>query len=158
MDINEFSNWLSATAMSQSIQTTSWAIPSIQTVHIISLALLFASALVLSLRVAGRGLMTEPLPMVAARFGGAIWILLTLLLATGLLLITAEPGRTITNPMFYAKMIMLAVAILVTLWLASAAKQPLERLSSLHALGAVVGMLLWIGIMFAGRLIAYYEY
>lgn len=136
---------------------STWAIPSIQSVHILSLALLFACALVFALRIAGRGLSNEPLPQLSARFTRAIWILLLILLLTGLLLITAEPGRTITNPMFYAKMAMLAAVIVITLWLAAVARRELERPSGLHVALAGISMLLWIGIIFAGRLIAYIE-
>ncbi len=157
MDLHQFSDWLSATPLSQSIQITPWAIPGIQTIHLICLALVFACALVLSLRIAGRGLASEPLHQVAARFSRAIWLLLVVLLATGLLLITAEPGRTITNPVFYAKMTMLALVILITLWLAAVARRQFERPSGVHVLAAVFGMLLWIGIIFAGRFIAYVE-
>lgn len=157
MDLHQFSDWLSATSFSQLIQTTSWAIPAIQTVHLISLALLFASALVFSLRIAGLGLASEPLNLLAARFTRAIWWTLLLLLLTGGLLITAEPGRTITNPVFYAKMVMLAAVLVITLWLSAVARRQFERPSGLHVLMAVVGMLLWMGIMFAGRFIAYVE-
>jgi cytochrome bd-type quinol oxidase subunit 2 len=157
LDLHQFSDWLSSTALSQAIQVSTWAIPGIQSVHIICLALLFASALVFTLRIAGHGLSSEPLPQIARRFTHAIWILLALLLATGALLITAEPGRTITNPMFYAKMVMLAAAIIITLWLAAVARRQLERPSGLHVALAGLSMLLWIGIIFAGRLIAYIE-
>lgn len=157
MDLHSFSAWLAATPFSQRIQITPWAIPGIQTVHIISLAILFAAALVLSLRIAGRGLASEPLPQVAARFTRAIWILLVLLLISGSLLITAEPGRTITNPVFYAKMIMLLIVIGITLWLSAVAKRQLRSPSGLHVFMAGVSMLLWVGIMFAGRFIAYFE-
>jgi cytochrome bd-type quinol oxidase subunit 2 len=157
VDLHQFSDWLSATSFSQLIQTTSWAIPAIQTVHLISLALLFACALVFSLRIAGLGLESEPLNLLAARFTRAIWWMLLLLLLTGGLLITAEPGRTITNPVFYAKMVMLAAVVVITLWLSAVARRQFERPSGLHVLMAVVGMLLWIGIMFAGRFIAYVE-
>lgn len=157
MDIHQFSDWLSSTPVSQTIQITTWAIPGIQTIHIIALALLFACALVFSLRIAGRGLASEPMPLLAARFTRAIWYLLLVLLITGLLLITAEPGRTITNPVFYAKMIMLALAIIITLRLSSVARRQFERPNGLHVFLAGLGMLLWVGIMFAGRLIAYIE-
>ena len=157
MDLHQFSEWLSSTPLSQLIQVTTWAIPGIQTIHIISLALLFACALVFSLRIAGRGLASEPLPQLAARFTRAIWYLLLLLLLTGGLLIVAEPGRTITNPVFYAKMVMLAAVIAVTLWLAAVARRQFERPSGVHVLMASVSMLLWVGIVFAGRLIAYVE-
>jgi hypothetical protein len=140
VNLHAFSDWLSATPFSQAIQVTSWAIPGIQTVHLLGIAALFASALVVSLR-----------------FIRTIWLLLLVLLVSGLLLITAEPGRTITNPVFYAKMIMLAVAICITLWLSRISRRELQRPSGVHVAAAAFAMLLWIGIIFAGRFIAYVE-
>jgi hypothetical protein len=157
LDLYQFSDWLASTSLSQAIQLNLGAIPAIQTVHIVALSVLFAAALVLALRFAGRGLAAEPLHQLAARFTRLIWLMLLLLATSGLLLIVAEPHRTIANAMFYAKMIMLAVVIGLTLWLAAAARQQHERVSGLHRAVASLTILLWIGIMFAGRFIAYYE-
>jgi hypothetical protein len=78
------------------------------------------------------------------------------LAVTGGLLITAEPGRTITNPVFYVKMILLAAVILATLWLTAAARR-VQKPGALHLLIATLAVLLWIAIIFAGRLIAYID-
>ena len=156
MDIHQFGEWLAQTGPSQAIQASTWAIPTIQSVHILALALTFTAALLLSLRIAGFGLTAEPLPQLAERSVRRIWWLLAVLLLTGALLITAEPGRTITNKVFYLKMIMLAVVIALTLWLASVAKRG-QKPTGLQLLVATVAVLLWIGIIFAGRFIAYYE-
>lgn len=156
MDIHQFGDWLAATAPSQAIQASTWAIPTIQSVHILALALVFFSGVLLSLRFAGLGLSAEPLAQLAARSTRRIWLLLLVLLATGALLITAEPGRTITNPVFYAKMIMLAAVIVLTLWLSAAAKRP-GKPAVVHLVVAALAVLLWIGIIFAGRFIAYIE-
>lgn len=156
MNVHQFGDWLSQTGPSQAIQTNTWAIPAIQTVHIVALGLTFFTALLLSLRFAGLGLNAESLPQLAARSVRRIWWLLLVLLVTGALLVTAEPGRTITNQVFYAKMIMLALVIALTLWLASTAKRG-GKPTGLHLLVATLSVLLWIGIIFAGRLIAYYE-
>jgi hypothetical protein len=157
VDLHSFSDRLSETAFSQAIQVTSWAIPAIQTVHILALATLFGCALVLALRFMGRGLAAEPLQRVSGRFTPLIWKLLLLLLVSGTLLIVAEPGRTITNPVFYLKMSMLMVSCVLTLWLAAAARRGLDRPTSLHQVAAVCTMLLWTGIIVAGRFIAYVE-
>ena len=156
MDLHQFGDWLSATAPSQAIQSSTWLIPAIQSVHILALALTFTTGLVLSLRFAGLGLTAEPLAQFAARSARRIWLLLLVLAATGALLITAEPGRTITNPAFYLKMILLAVVIVLTLWLAASAKRS-ESASFLQIVVAVLAVLLWAGIIFAGRFIAYIE-
>jgi hypothetical protein len=157
MNLIEFSAWLSSTALSQVIQSTSWAIPGIQFVHILGLATLFALALNLSLRIAGRGLAIESLRSLAGRFVPAIWICLGLLLLTGALLIVAEPDRTITNPAFYLKMVLLVVAVALTLWLASVARREHAKPNIVHVAAATLSMLIWAGIMIAGRYIAYVE-
>lgn len=157
MDLHQFSAWLSATPFSLLIQGTTWAIPAIQTVHILCLALVLTAALILALRFMGFGLSAEPLPQLAGRYTRMIWLLLVVLLASGSLLIVAEPGRTITNPVFYAKMIMLAVAIMATLWLGAAARRHGERPLGLHKFVAAFSLVLWVGIIFAGRFIAYFE-
>jgi hypothetical protein len=150
-------DWLTATSLSQAIQTTSWAIPGIQVIHIVCLATLFALALGFSLRIAGRGFALESLASLAGRFVPAMWICLALLLLSGALLILAEPFRTITNPVFYLKMILLVAAIALTVWLASIAKHPSAKPNVVHVAAAALGMLVWTGIIIAGRYIAYVD-
>jgi hypothetical protein len=156
VDIHQFGDWLAGTAFSQSIQTSSWAIPGIQTVHLIALALTFTAAVIVSLRFAGFGITSEPLAQLASRYTGFIWKLLLVLLISGSLLITAEPGRTITNPAFYLKMGMLVTVIVLTLWLAARARQGTAA-TPVQKIVAGLAVMLWIGIIFAGRLIAYVE-
>lgn len=157
MNLHAFSEWLSATAFSQKIQITSWAIPGIQTVHLLGIAALFAAALVVALRIGGHGLASEPLPAVARRFIRAIWILLLILFVSGSLLIIAEPGRTITNPVFYLKMTMVVLSCVITIWLANVSRRELVRPAPIHVAAAAFTMILWTGVIFAGRFIAYVE-
>ncbi|HTR00801.1 MAG TPA: hypothetical protein VMH83_12455 [Candidatus Acidoferrum sp.] len=156
MNIHQFGDWLAATDFSQHIQFSTWMIPTIQSIHILCLALTFTTGLLLSLRFAGYGLSSEPLALIATRSARRIWTLVVVLLVTGALLITAEPGRTITNPAFYWKMGMLVVVIVLTLWLASSAGR-VEKPTGAQLTVAVVAPLLWAAIIFAGRLIAYTE-
>jgi hypothetical protein len=153
---HSFTDWLSGTPVSQAIQLSPWAIPGIQTIHILALAVLFSAALVLSMRVLGRGIAAEPLASVAARFLPPIGICLVLLLVTGTLLIIAEPARTIANPVFYIKMGLLAFALGTTLYLRGAARST-TPLTGAHSAAAVAVLLLWAAIMVAGRYIAYIE-
>jgi hypothetical protein len=157
MNMVAFVDWLTATPLSQVIQSTSWAIPGIQVVHIVCLATLFALALNLSLRIAGRGLAVEPLVSLARRFVPAMWICVAALLVSGALLIIAEPFRTITNPVFYLKMSLLVVAVALTLWLASVARRQPEEPTALRVAVATLSMLVWAGIIIAGRFIAYVD-
>jgi tryptophan-rich sensory protein len=154
MSIDSFSEWLSATPLSQFIQVTNGIIPSLQTIHIICVAVLFTGALMVDLRILGSGLRSESLKAVADRFIPPIWVCIAILLVTGSLLIVAEPGRTLSNFSFYVKLVALFFAILVTLWLKGFA-QGARPVTGLPVLAAIVSILLWMTIIVAGRYIAY---
>jgi hypothetical protein len=151
--MESFTEWLTSTALSQLIQTTSWAIPGIQTVHIICLAVLFISALMVTMRVLGRSWHEDSAGTVADRFLPVIWTCLAVLLITGALLISAEPGRTLTNKAFYVKVVLIVLAVTLTLVIGGAARR--GSVGGGHRVMAVLSMLLWCGIIIAGRYIAY---
>lgn len=155
MSLRTFGDWLESTSLSHFIQRTHGAIADIQVVHILCLATLVALALNLSLRVAGRGLAAESLASLAGRFLPAMWSCLGLLLLTGSLLVIAEPGRAITNRVFYIKMILVVIAVAITFWLAAVARRKSERPGTVHIVVAALYMLIWAGVIVAGRLIAY---
>lgn len=151
--MDSFNDWLTETALSQAIQTTTWAIPGLQTIHILCLAVLFISALMVTMRVLGRSWHEDSAATVANRFTPVIWICLAVLLVTGALLICAEPGRTLTNKSFYVKVVMIVLAVALTLVIGAAARR--GTIGGAHKVMAVLSMLLWGGIMIAGRYIAY---
>jgi len=154
MTIAEFSDWLSATALSQTIQVTDGLIAGLQTVHIVCVAVTFTAALMVDLRVLGTGLRSESLRAVSDRFIPSIWVCIVILLVTGALLIVAEPGRTLSNPSFYLKLSALFLAIVVTLWLRAFARGS-RPVTGLPVAAAIISMLLWMTIIVAGRYIAY---
>jgi membrane glycosyltransferase len=86
---------------------------------------------------------------------------LLVLLITGSVLIIGEPRRALLNSTFYIKMALLAVAIVITAglqWSLSASSNFWELNAVRRAAGriaAVTSMLVWGGIIFAGRWIAY---
>jgi hypothetical protein len=159
--ISEFSGWLATTSLSHTIQTAGWVIPTLQTIHILSVAIVFSSAILVDLRLWRLLNRDVPLPEVTRRFLPTIWPVLVVLLITGSLLIIGEPRRSLLNSTFYLKMALLAVAILLTAWLQwSVSSSPNfwdrdrgRRMAG--QLAASVSILVWCGILFAGRWIAY---
>ena len=159
--LRDLSKWLAATPFSHAIQTNGWVIPTLQTIHILGVAVLFSSAILVDLRfyrVLQRDL---PLADVARRFLPTVWPVLLILLITGSLLIIGEPRRSLLNTTFYLKMALLAVAVVLTLalqWSLRAAPQFWERDRGRRIAGrlaATVSILVWCSILFAGRWIAY---
>jgi hypothetical protein len=159
--LSELSKWLAATPLSHTIQTSSWIIPTIQIIHILGVAVLFSSAVLVDLRIWRLLERDIPLAQVARRFLPPIWPVLLILLVTGSLLIVGEPRRSLLNSTFYIKMALLAVAIMLTAGLQrSISSSPnswdKDRGRQLAArFAATASIAVWCGILFAGRWIAY---
>jgi hypothetical protein len=161
--LDSFCNWLGATTVSQTIQTIDWIIPAVQTVHILAVAAVVTSALMIDLRLLGIRRDGQSVAAVVRRFLPFIWWPLPVLLLTGAVLIVAEPARALENPVFLLKMGLLLAAAGVTLacqlpiraneafWELSAGRRRAGRLIALASIP------LWIAIVCAGRWIAYVQ-
>jgi uncharacterized membrane protein SirB2 len=148
------------TALSQAIQATSWVVPTVQTVHILSVAVVITSALMLDLRLIGVVGVDQPLDRVWARFLPFVWWPLLILLATGAIMIIDEPARSLKNPVFQLKMALLLGAMIVTgivQLLGRNLSLPEHRPGVSSYLIVALSLLLWTGIVFAGRWIAYWS-
>lgn len=146
--------WLDQSALHAWIQNTAWAVPTIQTAHILAIGILFSGAVILALRLFGGIGGSWPPARWSERLDRWSWGSLVLLLATGLLMIAGEPARSLLNPVFQVKMALLPVGIALSLglaaWLRRGAAGGREK-----AL-AVATVAVWIAMISAGRWIAYY--
>lgn len=156
-------NWLAASSVSHAIQTIDWIIPAVQTAHILAVAAVVSSVLMINLRLLGIGRDDQSVAAVARRFLPFTWCAMTVLLATGAALIVAEPARALENPVFLLKMGLLLAASGVTL----ACQLPLRSHAAFWELSrgrrraaqliALASIPLWIAIVCAGRWIAYVQ-
>ena len=154
--------WIDHTALSQAIQVTNWVVPTVQTIHILAIAVVVSSVLMLDLRLIGVFWADRPMQAVSSRFLPLVWWPLLVLLATGAIMIIAAPARSLKNPAFQLKMSLLVAALVVTglfqlLQRRNAAfGDPRAGSRAAATMVAIVSMLLWSAIVFAGRWIAYY--
>jgi uncharacterized membrane protein len=159
--MSELSKWLATTSLSHMIQSAGWIIPTLQTIHILCVAIVFSSAILVDFRIFRLFERDVPLPEITRRFLPAIWLVLLVLLVTGSLLIIGEPRRSLLNSTFYLKMALLLTAILLTAALQGGiASSPAfwDRDRSRRIAGkllATTSIVVWCGILFAGRWIAY---
>jgi len=160
--LNDFAVWLSTTRPSVFLQMHEvWMIPVIQSLHIIGIGVAVGSVLMLSLRVLGWAGMDQTVRETQLRFGPWLTGALCLLLATGGLLVLAEPVRELVTFSFWLKMA--CVAMLTALAVAFQVsvgrhEQRWEQTLVRHRAVRLVAVLVFIvlgGIILLGRLIAY---
>ena len=159
--LNQFCVWLDQTALSQTIQTQAWIVPTVQTIHILAIAVVMTSALMIDLRLIGVVGRDQSLARISARFLPFVWWPLLVLLATGAIMIIGEPARSLKNSVFQLKVALIIVALIVTfIFQAMLRKDPgfgdvARKARSAPLAIAIVSILLWVGIICAGRWIAY---
>jgi len=110
----DFAVWLGKTSVSVKLGEAVWIIPILQSIHILAVAMVLSSVLMIDLRLFGLTTVYS-VRQILDRFMPFLWSGLAILAGTGLIQITAEPKRTLNaNPAFYLKMAMLVVAVAVT--------------------------------------------
>lgn len=161
MTLHGFAEWLGQTPVSQVIQNVSWIIPSVQSIHILCISIVISAVFMVDLRLLGVIGRSQPVAAYTSRFLTWIWPTLVILLVSGAILITGEPTRSLENPAFQTKMVLLILAMATTLGLQLPThKDPAYwELTKGHRMSAralaVLSLVLWVGIVFAGRWIAY---
>src|SRR5690606_5261124 len=97
-------------------------IPIFQAIHILAIAVLFGSTLLLNMRILGLNGTDQSMSDRFARYQPWIWGGLLALVASGIVLIISEPVRNMVNPIFWMKMGALLVTIAVSLWFQAAVR------------------------------------
>lgn len=85
---------------------------------------------------------------------------LVVLLLTGIVMLVAEPGRTLTNTVFWIKMALVLSAFALTMAFRKPLLDPQFRIDHAHWRAAVkpaaqASLAIWIAVVFCGRWIAY---
>src|SRR4029077_12172082 len=114
--------WLAATTASEIIQKVLWIIPVTQTIHIITVAMVFSSVLMIELRVLGVTT-SQTIEETAHRYVPWIFVGVMVLAVTGSILIVGEPMRSLPSYEFQMKMLYLAIALIFTVWFSRSVHQ-----------------------------------
>jgi hypothetical protein len=137
--------------------------PIVQTVHLLGIAVVLGSAVLLDLRILGLALPSQDVRELTRRLLPWLWCTLPVMLLSGLPFVLARPQRYFSNPVFGWKLALLlpAVALAVALHVISIRKPDFWQARSTRAVVRVIAaasLLLWTGVVFAGRWIAYADY
>jgi hypothetical protein len=160
--LNDFAVWLSTTLPSVFIQThEAWMIPVIQSLHIIGIGLAVGSALMMTLRVLGWAGTDQTVLATQVRFGPWLTGALCLLLASGGLLVIAEPVRELVTISFWVKMVFVATLTALAVSFQGSVRKQEQRWEQTLVrrpgvrLAAVLVFVVLGCIILLGRLIAY---
>jgi Family of unknown function (DUF6644) len=156
-----FADWLSQTSFSVAITTHEWIIPTIQSIHIVAIGIVLSSVFMIDLRILGWAGQDQTLIETTARFGPWLSGALGVLLVTGGLMVVGEPARELLAFSFWFKMCLVAIGTTVAAAFQIALRRnvnhwetALVNRGSIKSL-AILTLLIWVGIVILGRLIAY---
>lgn len=150
---------LQESALGHAMRASPMLYPAAEILHILGFVLLVGAILALDLRLLGFGRAAAIQPVAAlllplARLG------FLLAICMGFLLFSADAAHVVGNPAFQAKLLLIGAA-LVNVMIAHLG--PWRRMASWHAqasigakLTGLLSLLLWVGAVAAGRLIAYF--
>jgi hypothetical protein len=130
--------------------------PIVQTVHLLGIAVIMSSVVLLDLRILGLALPSQDVQELTRRVMPWVWWTLPVMLLSGSMFVLARPRRYFTNPIFGLKFALLlpAIALAAVLHFVSVRKPDDWRTK----LVAAMSLLLWLGVVLAGRWIAYVDY
>ncbi|HEY5411787.1 MAG TPA: hypothetical protein VIJ94_13780, partial [Caulobacteraceae bacterium] len=130
--LTELSLWIQKQPLNELIDRNFWVVPIFQTIHILAIATVFGSVVMINLRIfqlAGEG---RTMSQTVRRFIPWVWWGLLVLLLTGIGMTISDPVRELTNPVFWIKMILILVASAISLWFQGSVRRNVARWELTH--------------------------
>ena len=150
MSLFGFCQWLEQTSLSVAIRESAWAFPIIESVHVLGLCL-FGMAILMDFRVLGLALRRVPAAEIAADLMPWMTAGIVVVVVSGILTFLNTPVEYYNNTVFRIKVIMLLL-VAVNAWVLRARRSYQGRKA---VLARGVSLVLWAGIIVAGRMITY---
>lgn len=155
----EFLLWLEATTLSTWLRESLslLAFPLVLVLHTIGMGFLAGANAAVDLRVLGvaPGVPLKPME----QFFPVMWAAFAVSAASGVLLLIAYPTKALTNPLFYVKLLLIGAAVAMMPALRKRVfRDPAVERGEVAKRGRVlagVSLLLWAGVITAGRFLAY---
>lgn len=157
----EFCQWLDQTAVGSTIRQSLWLFPAIETLHLLGMAALVGTITVLDLRLLGWAMPQRRVSEVVARLLPWAWLGFGVQVVTGVLLFSSEAVKIYGNPAFHLKMLLLLLAGIQALIFQTVVSRKLPAwddrpvLPVIAKVMGIISILLWLGIVTAGRFIGF---
>src|SRR6266852_4327269 len=153
-------DWLEHTDLSMWVRGDSMlAFPSILTVHVLGTGFLAGTSSAIALRILGVARQV-PLGLLEA-FYPILWVALAANVVSGTLLLIGYPYKAFTNPLYYVKLMLIALAIYLVLKIRNEVlrnpqgNKPEAAMWKRAKVLAGLSLACWMGVIAAGRFLAY---
>lgn len=157
--MHAFLVWLESTALNQWIvgSPSLWAFPGILAVHAIGMGFAAGLSAAIDLRVLG---IAPGVPMrEMRRFLPMLWLGFWLNAVSGVLLLIGYPTKALTNPLFYVKLFLVGLAMVLVRRISHVLTDDQALIASLSVRRvrwlAIASLTCWAAAITAGRLLAY---
>jgi hypothetical protein len=161
-DFMAWCRWLEATGFGTAMRDSLWLFPAVETLHLIGIVALVGSTSILDLRLIGLALPGTPIEALTRRVLPWAWFGFAIQLVTGFALFSSEAVRVYPNGPFRLKMLMIVAAGINAMIFhlttnRRAAEWERDRTTPVAAkIAGLSSIVLWFGIVIAGRYIAYF--
>ena len=157
--IDRFVQWCYYSQDYAFIRDPKYGVPFLQSAHLTGITLLLGTILALNLRLLGVGLGRLPLPYLAGQLWPWMKTGLVLTIVAGILVFLPAPTRYAHSGPFRLKMALLCIALLYqfTIFRATVRKDPESGTKLRKIVTASVSLLLWFGVGWSGRAIAFFQ-
>jgi hypothetical protein len=151
-----FFKWCDNTWLGETIRGSRLYFPIIETFHLLALTILFGSVLVLTMRMCGLMMTSQPTSQVARDLGPWAGWSLVVILASGIMLFLSEAMKCYASKPFQVKMTFLFAALIFHFTVhRSVSRSEREPKLVWGAAVGVVSALLWLGVGLGGRAIGF---
>jgi uncharacterized membrane protein len=161
MSLLSFCEWLQETDVGTAIREGALLYPIIGGIHLLAIALFGGMVLASDIRMLGWGMRHESVTDLIAGLRVWKWIGGVVVVVTGLLLAWCEPIKMYHSKSFWIKMTLLVLVGLHALIFRRSVYRNTEALDQapsmpmIARIAAGLSLLLWAGLVFSGRLIAF---
>jgi hypothetical protein len=161
MDIAALPAWLEASALATTIRNSLYLFALIESFHVVGVATVVGTVLVVDLRLLGLASIQRPFSAVAADVFRWTWLAFGLAVVTGALMFVTNATMYFVNPYFRMKMALLVLAGLNMLAFELTARRSVGQWNTAPAAPAsgrrvaLASLAIWVVVIFLGRWIGF---
>ena len=150
-----FCEWCNASVFGHAIRDSVWLFPCVEIFHLLALATLGGSMLVLNMRLIGIGFRTDAVSALARDLRPWIIGSVIVMIISGFLLFSTEAVKMYGNWAFQLKMIFLLLSVLFTFTIHRRVTARDDANAAARWTAAIVSTVLWTTVALGGRTLGF---